>query len=88
MNDTCPCCGFMTLSPQASGSYEICHVCFWEEDLVQTNNPDYSGGANTISLKEAQTNFIKFAACTKELKAHVTPPGIDEPKDPYWKFLT
>ena len=87
MSYTCPCCGYMTLSEQPNGTYEICHVCFWEDDLIQMNDPDYSGGANRISLKQAQANFIKFGASEERRKVHVRPPGIDEPKDPNWKLL-
>jgi hypothetical protein len=28
------------------GSYEICPVCFWDDDLVQLRWPTYAGGAN------------------------------------------
>ena len=30
---------------------------------LDTRNPDYEGGANEVSLKQAQQNFIKFGAC-------------------------
>ena len=35
------------------GSYEICPVCGWEDDRVQREDPDFAGGANTMSLNEA-----------------------------------
>lgn len=34
--------------------YEICDVCFWENDPVQSWNPDRGGGANIMSLNEAR----------------------------------
>lgn len=31
---TCPCCGYKTLEEEVRGSYEICPICFWEDDSV------------------------------------------------------
>ncbi|MFC5904955.1 CPCC family cysteine-rich protein [Streptomyces zhihengii] len=58
----CVCCGHLTLS-EPPGSYEICPVCFWEDDRVQLRWPDWTGGANRPSLIEAQVNFTDFGAC-------------------------
>lgn len=49
----CPCCGAKTISEP--GQYEICDVCDWEDDPVQSAEPDYAGGANHISLNAART---------------------------------
>jgi hypothetical protein len=32
-------------------------VCRWEDDNVQYDDIDYGGGANRVSLREAQENF-------------------------------
>lgn len=48
---TCPCCGYKTLDD--ASIYDICDICFWEDDIIQFNNPDYEGGANIISLRQA-----------------------------------
>jgi hypothetical protein len=32
------------------GNYEICAVCGWEDDPVQSADPDFAGGANSLSL--------------------------------------
>ena len=53
----CPCCGQHTLLEEPPGTYEICSVCGWEDDEIQYNNPNYIGGANKISLKEAQLQY-------------------------------
>ena len=39
------------------GTYRICPVCRWQDDPVQARNPDYSGGANEESLREARANY-------------------------------
>jgi len=51
----CPCCGSRVLSE--AGAYEICPVCNWEDDPVQSANALYVGGANKISLGEARKNW-------------------------------
>lgn len=54
----CPCCGFRTLAEEERGSFDICPVCTWEDDLVQYHDPDYRGGANGESLNEARAAFL------------------------------
>lgn len=51
----CPCCGRPTLDEL--GAYEICEVCGWEDDPVQSSDPAYAGGANKESLNEAKTRW-------------------------------
>ena len=77
----CPCCGYLTLIGPASGSYEICEVCFWEDDVVQFENPEYEGGANKVSLREARENFRAFGASEERFLDNVRPPRPDERAD-------
>lgn len=48
----CPVCGnddeFITRP------YSICEKCGWERDPLQELEPDFSGGANRLSLNEAK----------------------------------
>lgn len=58
----CPCCGEYHFEEE--DFYEVCEVCGWEDDGLQRDEPDYEGGANTISLNQArevwrQTHDIK-----------------------------
>lgn len=46
----CPCCSFLTLTELPPGTFEICPVCYWEDDNVQFADPEYVGGANRINL--------------------------------------
>jgi hypothetical protein len=58
----CPCCGYFTLDEKPPGTFEICPVCYWEDDDVQFNNPNYVGGANGISLNQARKNYRSLGA--------------------------
>ncbi len=42
----CPCCGFDTLN--ASGAYELCPICLWE---------DGEDEGETLELRQARANF-------------------------------
>jgi hypothetical protein len=55
----CPCCDQLTLGEAPPGTYEICKVCGWEDDLVQFRDPDYPEGANHVSLREARAEFAR-----------------------------
>lgn len=57
---TCTCCGYKTLDEEPPGTYEICLLCFWEDDPLQYEDPDYEGGANIISLRAAQQHGWHF----------------------------
>ena len=87
MKYTCRCCGYKTLDEPPDGSYEICPVCYWEDDLVQTEDPDFEGGANRPSLRQAQRNFVDFRASERRLVGYVRKPKPDEPKDSSWSIL-
>ncbi|WP_456240065.1 CPCC family cysteine-rich protein [Actinopolyspora lacussalsi] len=52
----CPCCGYL-VHDSPPGSYDICQICSWEDDPVQLRWPWYSGGANSESLVEAQSEY-------------------------------
>lgn len=51
----CPCCEKHLFYER--GSYEICPVCNWEDDPVQSKKPDLAGGANQMSLNEARRAY-------------------------------
>ncbi len=39
--------------------FEYCPVCGWQDDAVQRKNPDYSGGANVVSLNEYRKQWLE-----------------------------
>lgn len=83
----CPCCGYKTFQHEPNGTYDICPVCFWEDDQIQFNDPDYEGGANPMSLKSAQENFLEFGACDRKMLSNVRKPFANEQIDESWKPL-
>ena len=69
----CPCCGYQTLT-ELPGNYEICEICFWEDDPVQLAQLDLVGGANHVSLRQARQNFEQFGASEQRVLAFVRRP--------------
>ena len=43
----------------AYGSFSICPVCDWEDDGLQLANPTSAGGANSLSLNQAQHHALQ-----------------------------
>jgi hypothetical protein len=74
----CPCCGFKTLG--ARGGFEICPVCFWEDDGQDDHDADVvRGGPNgSLSLTAARANFRQFGACEERFLQNVRQPRPDE----------
>ena len=54
----CPCCGYYTLAARAS--YEICPVCWWEDDGQDNDqaNEAWGGPNSDLSLAQARINFL------------------------------
>ncbi len=53
----CPVCGKYTF--EEDDNFEICPICNWQDDGVQRDDPNYAGGANKMSLKEAKEAYAK-----------------------------
>ena len=70
----CPCCGFITLAER--GMYEICQVCFWEDDGQDEHDADeIRGGPNHgLSLRAARRNFQAVGACDERFTGSVRDP--------------
>lgn len=67
----CPCCGYRSLGE--CGGYEICRVCFWEDD--GTIEIDQISGPNRMTLRDARRNFRHFGAVDQESRQHVLADG-------------
>jgi RNAse (barnase) inhibitor barstar len=66
----CDCCDYYSMP---SGSdYEICAVCFWEQDIFGIEQPDTRSGANHgLTLRQGRRNFKEFHACAKQFIENV-----------------
>lgn len=51
----CPCCGRHTINKP--GDFEICPICGWEDDKTQSDDIDFDGGANELSLRQAREKY-------------------------------
>jgi hypothetical protein len=75
------------LREKPGGTYNICKVCFWEDDPIQLDDLQYEGGANRVSLRQGQKNFQKFGARERDMIKNVRPPNPDEGRGEGWKYL-
>lgn len=64
----CACCDHFSLD---EGDWEICPVCFWEDDGLGMSEPDEESGPNHITLRQARANFAAFGACEHRVLANV-----------------
>lgn len=75
----CPCCGHLTLGTDSSSAdWDICLVCFWENDPDQRQDETLKDGANPVSLQEARANYKAFGACHESVKEFVRAPLPEE----------
>jgi len=80
----CPVCGYLMFN-EPPGSYGICSICFWEDDHVQLGFPLMAGGANKVSLYEAQLNFLSFGACESGITRGIRKSTDSDKRDPQWR---
>lgn len=76
----CPCCASLTLPTR--GNYELCPVCFWEDDGQDDHDADVvRGGPNgPLSLTQARTNYDDFRACDRAFLDKVrSPTALERP---------
>ncbi|MFE4847266.1 CPCC family cysteine-rich protein [Streptomyces sp. NPDC056690] len=74
----CPCCRFITLAER--GAFEICDVCYWEDDGQDEHDADeFRGGPNhDLSLRQARQNFESIGACNEHCAQFVRDPLPEE----------
>jgi len=74
----CPCCRFNTL--HENGGFEICPVCYWEDDgQGDTDSDKVRGGPNNLlSLSEARENYATLGASDLLFIGEVRPPLPEE----------
>lgn len=74
----CPCCYCLTLDGR--GDYDICPVCFWEDDGQDDQDAGMvQGGPNgPLSLTAARENYARSGAVDERALPHVRAPREDE----------
>jgi Cysteine-rich CPCC len=90
----CLCCGYKNIEgyntnfgyTKPPDTYDICEICFWEDDPIGYEHPDEATGPNHVSFKEAQRNFLEFGASEARLLPYVRKPTDADERDPNWKL--
>jgi len=73
----CACCGCFTLDEPGRASFQICPVCYWEDDRFQFDHPTETG-ANAVSLETAIRNYRAHGVSEPRLSDFVRPATLDE----------
>lgn len=81
MAETCPCCGYRTLPER--GAYDLCPVCWWEDDAAATDAESLAG-PNGTTRAEGQRLYQRYGACDLRGVHRVRPPAPREPREPAW----
>ncbi|MFD1395619.1 CPCC family cysteine-rich protein [Kroppenstedtia eburnea] len=65
----CPCCMYRTLTER--GQYDICPVCFWEDD--GNDKLGHYSGPNHMTLAEGRDHFVQYGAVTPSALKYIKP---------------
>lgn len=68
----CPCCDCWTLTQ--TGSWEICMVCWWQDDPLQNERPDVTGANVGLTLQQARGNYRATGHAKPEKELDVRRP--------------
>lgn len=60
--ERCPCCEYKIIKDR--GHYEICSICFWEDD--GSDELERYSPPNHLSLKEAKINFLNLGVISEK----------------------
>lgn len=82
----CPCCGYRVFRYQP-GHHEVCPICRWEDNLAQLRFPLMPGGANPVSLADAQKNFFELGCASRQATGDSREPYAHEQRDDQWRPL-
>lgn len=82
----CPCCGYNTLEER--NMYEICPICFWEDDGSDNNSLDEdTSGPNHMTLREARSNYFLYKSISQRTADYTRLPTLSEVKLRYFNNL-
>jgi len=69
----CPICGFLTLAGRRI--FDICDVCFWEDD---GDDDGLESGPNQMTHAQGKENYAKLGAVEERFIQYVRPPLPEE----------
>lgn len=70
----CPCCDYFTLEKRRD--WEICSVCYWEDDGSDLHRLDDPSGCNHgLTLRQGRENFRQIGACELSVVEYVCSVG-------------
>lgn len=75
--EACPCCRYRTFLHRQM--FEICPVCFWEDD--ETEGLDTVSSANEMTLRDAQANYARIGV----VDASIIDFRVENPEAVYLK---
>jgi len=78
----CPVCGYYTIEDE----YDICQVCYWEDDRLAAFYPNYGSGANGPSLISARIYYKEHGVCSIMDTGAVRPPLEEEKQGDLYPF--
>jgi len=82
----CPICGYYTVD--APRDWDICPICFWEDDVRPTEGGRTTSPANRgMSMATAQANFVLFGAVERHFLLNSRRPSPGEKRDPNWRLF-
>lgn len=81
----CPCCGYLVFN-EAPGSFDICPICYWEDEALQLRYPNEIG-ANRLTLIESQINFEALGYGDLQNKKLVRKINKHDEKDKKWRKI-
>jgi len=55
LKNSCPACGYLTLDERSG--YDICSICFWEDDGIDDFEATKYSGPNHMTLEEGREIF-------------------------------
>jgi hypothetical protein len=59
----CPCCGYLMFY-EGPGSYDICKICFWEDDLSQLRFVEWAASKPIQGKKRKSITTIGGHDCS------------------------
>lgn len=73
----CECCEYVSIAE--SGCYQICPVCFWEDEGPGWGLDEQSPANHGLSIRQGRENFKKYGACEIEMVKNVI--SVEDRKD-------